>query len=332
MSRTLAAFEEFSIPVAPAYQWVTIPADGAELVPPHSDPLRPFDIEQTEQHGPVLIAQPGQHGIARPLLDGGLYLKFAQLEISDLDAMNRFAGAYGWLTGQHRYAETITRSDGSRQYVEGERWSYWVAEILRMRCAIAARMDPSKGHSSRWHHIPEYAAILESEESAAAHKKAHGIYSPSTVERITNPQLTGMRARLTTMPDGSIRLGYQPDSLLTAMWLQFALATHAGAELRQCPTCHAHFEVGWKVASRRRHSKFCDNAQCKLIASRNRQRETIRLGREGRRSAAAIAADVGSTERQVRKWLRSENIQPRAPSKLATRHDQKARQPRRHHR
>lgn len=332
MAAPVSVFEGFTLYVAPDYEWKATDDGPIDYSPPHFIPEQPFTAADAGPLGLVLQPHQGEHARITYRDGESWYLEFSELPIDDLPRLAAFARKRG-LLGRVR----VQRQHGTT-HVEGEPWEYWATEILRMRHAIALRkqlsVDPQHDHSTRWDHEPGYQAVLRAREASAdAWHHALGTQPRSRLSKIVEPQLAGIHPRLKTADDGTIALSFEPDSLLSAMWLQFALTAHAGAEIRQCPRCLRQFEVGWKAtigAHRRSHSIYCENSNCKLIQSRKRHRETLRLGRETNRTTRSIAKEVGSTEQQVLTWLRKAGIAPKAPKQRT--HEPKTRTGRRHNR
>lgn len=70
---------------------------------------------------------------------------------------------------------------------------------------------------------------------------------------------------------GSLRPVFRPDTLLTGMLWQLALAISGGKHFRTCTLCGSLFEVG-PGSGRRAHSAYCSPEHRRLFHSRNRSR------------------------------------------------------------
>jgi hypothetical protein len=105
-------------------------------------------------------------------------------------------------------------------------------------------------------------------------------------------------------PDGSkLRLIYQPQTLLGAMWLQFAHAMTGPKEFRRCRACARLYEVSRdKTTGRRADSIFCSHA-CKSRDQRTRKGTVRQLAKDGV-SPREIERQTNTPIETVRKWLR----------------------------
>ncbi len=104
-----------------------------------------------------------------------------------------------------------------------------------------------------------------------------------------------------------LSLYLMPDTLLGAVWLQFAQAVTGSREHRQCQQCDKWFEIHPDVA--RTNRVFCSNA-CRSKAYRGRQSEAHRLADAGL-PATAIAERLGTDSETVQEWI----SRPRAATK-----------------
>jgi len=110
-------------------------------------------------------------------------------------------------------------------------------------------------------------------------------------------------AQLNWTSDGSrVRLTYAPETLIGAMWLQFALAISAPKEFRSCRTCGSPFEVSREPTTGRRvDSVFCSD-RCKSRDYRARRRQARMLVAEGM-SVREVATRVGARVAAVQRWI-----------------------------
>jgi hypothetical protein len=100
----------------------------------------------------------------------------------------------------------------------------------------------------------------------------------------------GLVARLSLI-DGErgVWLQLEPDSLLAALWLQFARVLMDGRDVRRCenPRCGRWFVVSTEQGGGNRNRKYCpDRQSCKVEAWRERQREGKRTRKGGRSGKA----------------------------------------------
>jgi len=90
-----------------------------------------------------------------------------------------------------------------------------------------------------------------------------------------------------------------PESLLGALWLQFALAVAGNKKYRACGACGQWFEVSPDVA--RTSRSYCKEA-CRARAYRARKDRAQAMAAEGK-SIKQIAEELGSDEKTVTGWL-----------------------------
>jgi hypothetical protein len=82
--------------------------------------------------------------------------------------------------------------------------------------------------------------------------------------------------RLQQVAHGGIGVAFVPQSLIQAIWLQFALHASSGAQLVRCERCGTPFTVGTHTG-RRNTSKYCSNA-CKVAAFKKRHESVLSRG------------------------------------------------------
>lgn len=123
------------------------------------------------------------------------------------------------------------------------------------------------------------------------------------IETITNRFLPGgVSSRiLLDLKTGRPVLRHLPDSLDGVLWLQFAEAITAGKRFRTCKQCGKWFEIPLRGARNTR--EYCSNA-CRSMAYRGRQERAWQLHAAGK-TPKEIAAELGSTAAQVKKWISS---------------------------
>jgi hypothetical protein len=94
-------------------------------------------------------------------------------------------------------------------------------------------------------------------------------------------------------------LSARPLTLLSAVWLQFALAVSSNRIFDRCRVCHKWFEVAPDVA--RSNRRFCSNA-CRSKAFRERQGRARQL-HAANKSFDEIAKDLDSDVATVKRWI-----------------------------
>jgi hypothetical protein len=115
------------------------------------------------------------------------------------------------------------------------------------------------------------------------------------LEKKVNPQL------LYDMKDGILYLHIFPDTLLSAMWLQFAQAIDGNHQFRACKECGTWFEISGSDAGFRVNRLFCSDA-CKSRDYRRRKDRALQLKTEGK-TIAAIAKELDTEADTIKKWV-----------------------------
>jgi hypothetical protein len=90
-----------------------------------------------------------------------------------------------------------------------------------------------------------------------------------------------------------------PNSLIGAMWWQFAMAVDGNRSYRQCGACRKWYEIAGQAG--RTDKLFCSES-CKARAHRKKQAEARRLRQEGM-TAKAIAKQLGAEIKTVKGWI-----------------------------
>jgi hypothetical protein len=97
----------------------------------------------------------------------------------------------------------------------------------------------------------------------------------------------------------SLALRFEPNNLLTALWLQFALAITGNKTYHQCLACQTWFELS--PAMNRADRLFCSNA-CRTRAYRQRITNARRLHTQGM-ELEIIARQLDTDVETVQRWL-----------------------------
>jgi hypothetical protein len=222
---------------------------------------------------------------------------------------------------------------------KGETLEGWGAEILAMRHMIevweAARAEDAetlaefirwKGKAAKgeepWPHTEVFYRGPRSrfEKHAVTFRIASERTNPETLarfrpgdvvqptwyalQRFVNKKLTqhGAVPKLLWHIDrrkSELEMHFVPQSLIGALWLQFAHGITGNKEYRQCEQCGRWFEVAAEV---RQDGKFCQGA-CRSRAYRARQSESRKLHAAGT-TFAEIAKRLNSDTRTVRGWVK----------------------------
>lgn len=127
----------------------------------------------------------------------------------------------------------------------------------------------------------------------------------SAIQRLADPPLAKLVHTRILFPGNSPKLvvTLQPDSLLGALWLQFAAAVHANKSFAQCPQCRTIFEISRDSSGKRRSARFCSN-RCRVAHYRERIERARELHARGI-APREIAPALGTTVATVSNWLRN---------------------------
>ena len=313
-------FQHFEWHVSRAYHWqawldehgrpVVVPNEGLiSLESPSGVELawQQYD-EQQEHPGPVLgpVLDSGKARQYRPMAreHAALFRTFADLDFRDMDAILAFASQYGLLLGadQHQQQGPLSYKLG-HHYAGGESQLTWAQEICWMREAL---------HLAR--------RKTSTDEPRDREARGHGLEPLDAagrlrLTRLFDVHLQHVQGHMLIEPDLPSRLSLAPQTLLSAMWLQFALAVAGDKQFRQCKFCRCLFEISTEQTGFRRHREFCANASCKTQDYRRRKRTALELAKKGVPSRT-IAQRIDTKEATVRRWLASSG--PRGTGKRGT--------------
>lgn len=192
-----------------------------------------------------------------------LFLHFAQLEKTP-EAVERFANTFGFLL--HGITHTIALPSFQKEYV---------IEKVQSAMEPHRRFEGLKGlHICYAEPVQAwYAFIDEMRDAIHLWETARAGSEDVTVklQESINARIEGATAAVHMASSGSsLELVVSPTYLISALWLQFALAVDGRKAYKQCPTCQNWFEIG-KWGSRG-DKKFCSN-KCRQAAYDARQRK-----------------------------------------------------------
>jgi hypothetical protein len=285
------AFLDFQWSVAARYEWqdwldtrgkpIVVPAEGlASLESPSAVELAWQQSEQTRKKtGPVLCPVLGDATAVRqyhPMQrqHAALFREFADLDYSDTAAILKFAGKYG-LLGVPMETQTISvgdKTDERRHHIaHGEPHLIWAVEICQMLEGL-------------W---------------LADHRKS--FERTRRLKWLFDRHLQHVQGRLAFNPAGEPRLALEPLTLVSAMWLQLALAITGEKRFVACKFCRRLFEISTEETGFRSHREFCSDS-CKTKDYRKRKRTALRLAAGGKR-LREISNESGTDAATVRTWL-----------------------------
>jgi hypothetical protein len=280
----------------------------------------------------LAIGQPYNLKQYRPLKNAtGLFRTFAHLPLEDRDAVLEFANEYGHL-GIPRMTDIEVQQEGQILFgVWGETWRDWMRHIDAMRRAVEiwdmveARDLRGLSRYIQWidekwiydshpdlRHLntrealtpPPLGRFSKLIEPALDLFKPGDVLMPASflAQRWINEHLRGQVAPqvLYDLELGKRVLQIIPDTLLSAMWLQFAQAIDGNRKHRACRECGKWFEISTEGTGFRVNREFCSDP-CKSKDYRSRKSEALRLKSEGK-SVAIIAKALDTPADTIKKW------------------------------
>lgn len=218
-----------------------------------------------------------------------LFRTFADLEYTNLQEIGAFVTKYG-LLGLPRQEQSLMFGKGRRHYANGESHMNWAREICLMREALrlSRTRTPAEEAELRatWNRVGREPPYERDREKLAW---------------LFNVHLQHVQSRMLFEADTDPRLSFAPLTLLSAMWLQLALAVAGDKEFRGCKHCKRLFEISTENTGYRKHREFCSES-CKTKDYRKRKRTALKLAGEGK-SVAVVATRTGTNAVTVRAWL-----------------------------
>jgi hypothetical protein len=115
--------------------------------------------------------------------------------------------------------------------------------------------------------------------------------------------LQHVQGRLAFDKAGEPKLTLEPLTLISAMWLQLALAITGEKRFVACKFCRRMFEISTEQSGFRSHREFCSDS-CKTKDYRKRKRSALRLS-EGGKLPAEISEKTGTDTATVKTWLKA---------------------------
>jgi hypothetical protein len=280
-------FADFEWPIAPkGYRW------RGRVGPFGVHRLNsPSDVEAAWQRlekqgsgtGPILQPIDLESGRYHPMqrAHATLFRTFAELNYKDRNAIQNFANQYGQL-GLARMGIALKR--------HGESHLSWAREICRLRTALKLAQPRTKERNAG------------EQEAWRAYGLDPGIPSRRRREELefyVNAYLAHVHDRMTFAQDGPPRRFSEPDSLLAAMWLQFALAAAEDKRFLSCKFCGRLMEISTETTGFRRHRLFCSGT-CKTKDYRRRRQLALAASDS---SVPDIANNTKTDPATIKKWL-----------------------------
>jgi hypothetical protein len=233
----------------------------------------------------------------------GLFREFAALKPTKA-TVQTFANMFGLLEAE---PNVCLPSNPGTVRAHGEDLNFWKTEIQRMKFGVElwdAWLTDDRANltepmamldSKRWRHL--FRPDFYPEDTDIA------LQATQTLEDLVDYNLNG-RLKTRFKAEGASlipKLILEPQSLLGAMWLQFAAAVEARKTFIPCARCSAPFEVSRDHAGRRSDARFCSD-RCRVGYYRDRIDQARTLGAKGM-TTARIARELDADVETVRGWL-----------------------------
>ncbi|MFZ5768638.1 MAG: hypothetical protein ACOY3F_08080 [Bacillota bacterium] len=273
----------------------------------------------------------GKHELYQPLrMFTGLFRTFADTPPTK-EGILRFANKYGHLF--ELQDAVVVEHEGRKAVASAEALSLWQQQIWDMRLAVElwdavqARDIAALSRRLTWTKGPGGMGVLYdthltgdsgepryTEWIAAPniHPERLELFAPGDlvmpalyrVQRVVNEHLKGQVSPRLLWDEHRSRLGLHivPQSLIGALWLQFAHAITGRKAYRRCEECGTWFEVSPRVA--RTNRIYCSNA-CRTRAYRRRKVQAQQMYAAGK-AIGEIAEALGSDEATVAGWVKEE--------------------------
>ena len=239
--------------------------------------------EADRKYGPVLspiVKDALQAPSYRPMDrdHAALFQEFAELDYRSTESILKFAKQYGGLglVAQNQTVKVPIPSNPPGAFrwhsAFGESYLQWAFEICLMREGLRYAEDKP--------------------QETGEFKRLKWLF---------DRHLQHVQGRLGFGPTREPRLVLEPLTLISAMWLQLALAITGDKEFVACKFCRRLFEISTQQTGYRRHREFCSDS-CKTKDYRKRKRTALRLAKAGDR-LRDIAAKTSTDSATIRAWI-----------------------------
>lgn len=244
----------------------------------------------------------------RPLEErSGLFWEFAVLEATE-EAVRQFADKFGLLGAS---TEPRIPSQSGPIALRPESLALWKREIEALQRALIlwrATMSCSKKlqRELKTTMSPRDAPLAVQSYLHMDHKDP-AMFLLGAVQRITDQHISAQVLSRVLFAGNTprLKLVLQPQSLLSALWLQFAVAVDRQKSFSKCPHCGVPFEVSRDISGKRRSARFC-SVRCRVSHYRGRIDQARQLNSEGR-PVGEIARVLNTRISTLRNWLRNQD-------------------------
>jgi hypothetical protein len=244
----------------------------------------------------------------RPLEErSGLFWEFAALDPTE-NAIRQFADKVG-LLGATPQPHFFPKQTAPR--FQPESFQLWKREIEDLQQMVVAWRLVVSGDRKAMEKLKRKLSSPDAPLAVQRHlhvnEKDPAMFFLGAIQRATDPRLqhevltrllfAGNRPRLNVV--------LEPQSLIAALWLQFAAAIDAGKSFAKCPQCGVPFEVSRDPSGKRRSARFCSD-RCRVAHYRGRIDRAQKMEREGI-SLPRIARELNTRIATLRNWLADEH-------------------------
>jgi hypothetical protein len=244
----------------------------------------------------------------RPLNErSGLFWEFAELDTTE-EAIKKFADNSGLLGAS---PDLELGAQLGPIGVRPEPFAVWKREIEGLRDAMILWRVTTSGSKKL---LRQLKAKLSPRDTPLAvqrylhvDKKDPAMFLLGLLQRTTDLRLRKQVLTRVLFAGNNPRLNLvlQPQSLLGALWLQFAAAVDAQKSFSRCPRCGVMFEVSRDTSGKRRSARFC-SVRCRVANYRGRIDRARQLKGEGT-PVREIARALNTRIPTVHNWLENKD-------------------------
>ncbi len=243
----------------------------------------------------------------------GLFREFAGLKLTE-SAIRDFANQYGQLDA----ANIQVHTNFGERFVRGETLDDWSNEIAEIKLAItlwdlvAARNEHAL--------VALTSKLREEQRPIALERRLHlqDADPAMTALAILRSQCDLRLSRKVIsrlLFEGNLprlKISLEPQGLVAALWLQFAIAIDNLKRYEKCAQCGTAFEVSRDpITGKRPDAQFC-SPRCRVNRYRGRIESARRMCAAGS-SAREIARELKTQIRTVKGWLAHGKSRRRVP-------------------
>lgn len=220
-------------------------------------------------------------GIYQPLTRyTGLFRDFATLDPTSKGEILTFANNYGMLGNSK-----LQSLNGTAYSVEsGQDWGVAICAMKRavdIWDAVQSKDRHWLGRHIQWKRLKTSVEFVsESQRAVIANKNINSHLLPIIagnshkaatfhLQSEVNKALEGQASPTLLLNDGQLELFNMPKSLLSAMWLQLALAISGNRKYETCAWCGSQFDI----SAYRKGKKTCSDS-CRNLLSRDKRKKS----------------------------------------------------------